>query len=120
MEWCLSGRKELTANELRATPPQVRILSTPRDPFQMDKCSSRLCTACWGSGQRAWSQHDCFVLAHGLVAPNGRAPRSHRGGCVFESRQVHLISIVRIAQMVARLHHTEKVVGSSPAASTQG
>lgn len=69
MEWCLSGRKELTANELRATPPQVRILSTPRDPFQMDKCSSRLCTACWGSGQRAWSQHDCFVLAHGLVAP---------------------------------------------------
>lgn len=37
---------------------------------------------------------------------------------MFESRQVHLISIARIAQMVARLHHTEKVVGSSPAAST--
>lgn len=45
MEWCLSGRKELTANESRAKPPQVQILSTPRDPRQLDMCFPRLCTA---------------------------------------------------------------------------
>lgn len=49
---------------------------------------------------------------------------------MFESRRVHLftdcaqakyqsvITIVRIAQMVAHFYDTEEVVGSSPAAST--